>query len=64
MLTVLTLASDASFLSPLIHSFIQSTEETNPTTNHEVAGLIPGLAHWVKDYSVAVSCGVGQRQQL
>ena len=22
---------------------------TNPTRNHEVAGLIPGLAHWVKD---------------
>ena len=21
----------------------------NPTRNHEVAGLIPGLAHWVKD---------------
>ena len=23
--------------------------ETNPTRNHEVASLIPGLAHWVKD---------------
>ena len=22
---------------------------TNLTQNHEVAGLIPGLAHWVKD---------------
>ena len=23
--------------------------EMNPTTNREVAGLIPGLAQWVKD---------------
>ena len=25
------------------------TAETNPTRNHQVAGLIPGLAQWVKD---------------
>ena len=23
--------------------------ETNPTRNHEVAGLTPGLTQWVKD---------------
>ena len=23
--------------------------ETNPIRNHEIAGLIPGLAQWVKD---------------
>ena len=23
--------------------------ETNPTRNHDVAGLIPGLTQWVKD---------------
>ena len=31
--------------------------ETNPTRNPEVAGLIPGLAQWVKDPGVAMSCG-------
>ena len=36
----------------------RGTVETNPTRNHEVAGLIPGLAQWVKD---AVSCDVGRR---
>ena len=25
---------------------------TNPTRNHEVVGLIPGLAQWVKDPSL------------
>ena len=28
----------------------------NPTRNHEVAGLIPGLTQWV-----AMSCGVSRR---
>ena len=26
--------------------------ETNPTRNHEVVGLIPGLAQWVKDLTM------------
>ena len=26
--------------------------ETNPTMNHEVAGLIPGLSLWVKDLAL------------
>ena len=37
---------------------------TNPTRNHKVVGLIPGLAQWVRDQGsgVAVSFGVGRRQ--
>ena len=26
--------------------------ETNSTSNHEVVGLIPGLAQWVKDLAL------------
>ena len=28
---------------------VMAQQETNPTRNHEIAGLIPGLAQWVKD---------------
>ena len=28
------------------------TAETNPTSNHEVGGLIPGLTQWVNDLAL------------
>ena len=37
---------------------------TNPTGNHEVVGLVPGLAQWVKRSGVAMSCGVGLQMWL
>ena len=27
----------------------RGTAETNPTRNHEIAGLIPGLTQWITD---------------
>ena len=32
-----------------IGEFHHGAAEINPTRNHDVAGLIPGLAQWVKD---------------
>ena len=34
---------------------------TNLTTIHVDSSLIPGLAQWVKDLALAVSCGVAHR---
>ena len=35
--------------------------ETNLTSIHEDPSLIPGLAQWVKESGIVVSCGVGRR---
>ena len=66
-------------LEALIRSAYRGSVETNLTSNHEDAGLIAGLAHWVKDLKLLWAvvqvtdaaqiwgcrgCGVGCRLKL
>ena len=38
--------------------------ETSPTRNHEVSGLAPGLAQWVKDLALREPWCIGHRHGL
>ena len=42
-------------------SSCRGSEMVNLTSVHEGVGSIPGLAQWVKQCSIAMSCGVGRR---
>ena len=54
---VCSIFSPAKYSKAIMHSFSKmyfgsshcGTVETNPTSNHEVVGLISGLTHWGKD---------------
>ena len=41
-----------NYRSPFFRSSRRGPVETNPTRNHEVVGLIPGLDQWVKDLAL------------
>ena len=46
----------------LLGSSCHGSAVTNHTSIHENVGFILGLAQWIKEPSVAVSCGVGHRR--
>ena len=48
----------------LLGSSRRDVAETNLIRSREVVGLIPGLAQWVKDLVLPVSCGIGCKRVL
>ena len=44
-----------------VGSSVRGSVVNKLTRIHEVVGSIPGLAQWVGEFGIAVSCGVGRR---